>query len=737
MKFSRAIRPRISYIIRRLKRKGQTLLQYKSEDTPDSRPLRSQRISGQPFLGPSRDQLSSITRTKDGKFVVDQGSDEGGFTSPRRPIRSLTRRLSSITNGVNTSIGRWVNLGVDYCFRPTRVEGGSYDVRSGRAQPISDDIDEIEGGSYDVRTGEMTRSRDEFVYDISGSYYGIQSVATRPIIHHPQHLDGSFRPFRQDISPDPGWARVSHAEFGEHVIMDASRSEGGVRYSSPHQYADEINRLAQLASFHEVSSVRQPSSAEKSTLMSSMQTSLQKTPLLEDGTPLTSSRVPHQERLQPGRSREHVRVRQPQSTHGYYYPQYSSWVQRDPVIVSPRFRYMRGPSNIFMHHPPYRDRYPLRQPSRAIVHPNYANMLRSYPRLLPSRHPGVYPGSYPTSNLLMKASDPKPLATSSPPRGRAVVRKSVVKTGVRSPPDFKSQALRESSIESDSGSEQVRGFRDRIPKSIAKSPVKSLLERPHSAPNLSISSDPSFEGRKNILSRPRKAKKFNEAFSHEMHEISDELTSSSGFGSKNTSQQQSSSQSGQSASYLDSSGAEVSVGKHSYPRPESVPHYQNLKVTLPPPTEPFPYDWQQGRREPLVGLLPAIHRRQKSVLVKQPSPIYQNTQIPIEYSMKPPIPPRPAESTQPPALDISVDDHYEFDTLLSPMPDESDSLWGRSQSTLGERGLSDSELYESSTKKREDQMSMEERVAAMKREFHEYRRKQEKKRAAVDKGSIC
>ena len=91
-----------------------------------------------------------------------------------------------------------------------------------------------------------------------------------------------------------------------------------------------------------------------------------------------------------------------------------------------------------------------------------------------------------------------------------------------------------------------------------------------------------------------------------------------------------------------------------------------------------------------------------------------------------------------PALDISVDGHYEFDTVLSPTPgDDNTAMWSRTRIPSGDRGLSDSEIYGSGGRRRRGHESMEARVAAMKQEFHEYRQKQARRRRSREMESVC
>merc|ERR1719342_663044 len=63
-----------------------------------------------------------IARKEDGRFVLDNGSDDGGFTSPRRPTRRIHPMNHGAERGILTPV--WVAAEDD-------VQSGVYHVRAG------------------------------------------------------------------------------------------------------------------------------------------------------------------------------------------------------------------------------------------------------------------------------------------------------------------------------------------------------------------------------------------------------------------------------------------------------------------------------------------------------------------------------------------------------------------------------------------------------------------------------
>ncbi|XP_067009993.2 protein turtle isoform X3 [Anabrus simplex] len=159
-------------------------------------------------------------------------------------------------------------------------------------------------------------------------------------------------------------------------------------------------------------------------------------------------------------------------------------------------------------------------------------------------------------------------------------------------------------------------------------------------------------------------------------------SSSSGFGSKNTSQQNHSSQSG-------STSVEWRLPPYRPPPP-------------PPPPRPPP---------PLVGRWLAF-----TTGLHDTSPPHSE----------------PSHSRQ---LDLSVDGPYEFDAVFTATPSPSGIH-------REDRGISDSEIYATSLfparpKRLAKYDNIEARVQAMKEEFHEFRKRQAKRRRSQELESAC
>ncbi|KAB7508158.1 Protein turtle [Armadillidium nasatum] len=767
--------------------------------------------------------VGSIQRTMEGKFVLDKDSEEGGFTSPRKPIRSLVKRRSSVlpyTIQPNSFV-KWVNRGRDRYYNrfvaiPTTIEGGVYDVRAGTALQV---------------TPRVTFSTEDPVGD---SPYGHRI---------PSNLWRAQYVVQSPTSP----------EFGHHVIPESPNStlpllkQRRIRSSSPRPYIDEWNQLAQLASFNdEMSSVRQPSSVERSfpsTVFSSFQNSSQKTPSMH-GTPLNAASllqdsvnmeynrvIQEQERLlqqnkllmrqqelqrlaytpqrvrykisQPQDNQVHASYPRPYFPRGsgnmYYSGHFTSWpTPYRQALVGQAYRaphaHFRSPrSSLF--HPPYREPIVILPNSYSVPH-HYVNV--------PPRQGHVYQrilGEDPSYYLLKPSSEtPKPLATSSPPRSRVQPQHSHIHMHTpRYPryyvePDINinpsllvhPETLGESDISID---QPVTYTRDRLQRAIGRvrsGGLKSIV-RPHSAPNLSSAGRNS--GSIYIESKKSDKKGETSLGPEDTYEKSEEISheqspnSSSGFGSKNTSQQQSSSQSGHSISALglDTSRIEASESDKKVTEtsrldrsrlylpsskqslPSQVPSYGQwlprqvlpqfrLPLYHPSVESSLLVETRNANAPQLYQPSLPQHRTHFPISAAAPSPLYQNVlRTPKQIKLRRPdktqvlsIGTDPAivsnypfhihstGFTHLPNLDLSVDDHYEFDTLLSPTPgvEDSNSFWSRSRSLSGERGLSDSEIYGSGGKRKEAQESMEARVAAMKQEFHEYRQRQAKRRSS-------
>lgn len=898
--FSFLLRGRISSVSHLRRRIHFWLTGKDALDTTDSRPLHAsyeaRRTPAPPvsplgelpedsFYGSPYDSsgmpLASISRAIDGRFVLDKDSEEGGFTSPRKPIRSLATKKTSLSSYSRRPwpFIKWVNKSKgnrrvrQLLTLPPKVEGGVYDVRTGTTHPL------VQHEHFSPRLS-------------------FRRAIGSPGVVSPRFLHGAVD-FRDVWQAQYPFQSVGSPEFGRHVIPESPGSiatslakQRRVRSSSPRPYVDEWSQLAHLVSFSdEVSSVRQPSSVERSfpsTVLSSFQSSAQKTPSAH-GTPLNAASLlqesasldydrflREQEALRrqelqqlsvifrdqalrapsSGDARVYAPYSVPQpfihrATGRLYYPEhYSPWTtpQRPTLVArrapSPHHVRFRGPRSPFFH-PPYREPfiYISKPPPHATTH-HYVNVPPSprrgalYQRIL-GRGPYYLLKPSPSEN-------PKPLATSSPPRSRLQQQLHIRHSGrtreQQEEPSTKCAHAKpeEDADESDSSSTEPPAVytRDRLQKAIGR--VRSgglhVNGRPHSAPDLSSAGRSSTQDDSIFLDTNKrlyiKVKKSDEGRGHDeepdelFQEKSEQFSteqspdSSSGFGSKNTSHQQSSSQSGQSASALglDASRFETSAKSlppaevQSHPPPPPIPPAQ---AHLAPPSYNqwlsrkvlpqfrIPVDGTEFDGRP-ASLLMGVPRASPATggpsrLYEYPSmggpgppqsfPVYQNvldatefnnafmhtppgvhhrTSLPRSIDSSSSITPltittsrfgetspmvlkhpvrQPRQDhfarvalSQPPTLDISVDDHYEFDTLLSPTPGtaEDASPWSRSRTLSGgERGLSDSEIYGSGGRRKEAHESMEARVAAMKQEFHEYRQRQAKRRSNRELESVC
>ncbi|XP_064078244.1 protein turtle-like isoform X11 [Macrobrachium nipponense] len=734
--------------------------------------------------------LGWISRTTDGRFVLDQDSEEGGFTSPRRPARGV------------------INLGGQSQDRsPTRVteEGG------------------VESGVYHVRDGTASR------------------------LHHRQPLpprfslrsDGSGASTHEELRPsvqthtsagrwDGMTAQFSpmSPEFGRHVIPEThgetvwSARSRRFRTSSPGPLSSEWNQLTQLASFSEVSSVQQPSSVERSfpsTVLSSFPNSAQGTPLAHGTSGVISPpsgdfpRVLHQKYSHqlPSLSASQVHPRrilvgaQVHSPPSQIHPQMQAWASPSHPSLGSSWttplrsthvwsttRPMGHPthstgrpeltvleSGQHIHSPPMARAGPVvREALGHIQPPRIPDIPRHYVNLPPRRD--AYqriPGRDPPYLLKPSTSEnQKPLATSSPPRPRALQGRqrayalprprplpppplTSTKTIV---PDPLPRALGRTR-DSDSSSDQpVTYTRERLQEAIGRvrSGLFGATPRTNSAPELSSA------GRSEIrhISGRRSSKHStggSAPVSHEQsHEQSQEQSpdSSSGFGSKNTSQQQSSSQSGQSllALGLDSSRLEASEVMEMSDAQDVTLHAPPAWLLAAPPGRPTP--WVRPRHPPpyeewaarqvlpqfrMPVVIGSRHSNVKASMVgRRQRPGLSGLDASLDSGSSVKVSPRPPPITIPVSpqqpLDISVDDHYEFDTVLSPTPGEDVAAeWSRTRVPSGERGLSDSEIYGSGGRRRHE--SMEARVAAMKQEFNEYRRRQARRRHSRELESVC
>lgn len=173
----------------------------------------------------------------------------------------------------------------------------------------------------------------------------------------------------------------------------------------------------------------------------------------------------------------------------------------------------------------------------------------------------------------------------------------------------------------------------------------------------------------------------------------DSRSSSSGFGSKNTSSQQNqSSQSGGSAHLLP-------PYRPPPPPPPPPQQQQATNAQLPPPPPPLVGQWL----ELASRLTPHSSPHSSDVAVLLPLPL-------------------PLPSQQHKAVDVgSVDGHYEFDPA-TPTPTPSTPTGGRDEG-------------KPTALRRYD--NIEARVQAMKEEFHEFRKRQAKRRRSHELESAC
>ena len=806
--------------------------------------------------------LGWISRSNDGRFILDQeSSEEGGFTSPRRPIRCIQGKS-----------------------RPSYVVPRP-------AWTIREDTG-VESGVYHVRAGTASRLDHHFV----PPRLSLRSDGSGASTHEePQR---SIR-----ISTSQGFPQYNNwntsfmsPEFGKHRIPD-SPSKGPVlsprrrvRTSSPRHLSSEWNQLAQLASFSEMSSVQHPSSVERS-FPSTVLSSFQKTPSTHECTPQSNAysddprfrslrelhaiyaqelppltnahQSPHSRnfhvvgaQVHAPQSRTHsivqkrplplyhpppdhpwatprrpafgrVETQYHQNHHNYPMPSRLSnqFYQRSNVRQTPSQYFpmrdgrlqlpyqelmKRQPFRVNSNHgPPYANL--IRQPERGLLGSGQHIHSRQYgnifshiqPPLIPDIPPRHYVNLPPRRgdiyqrisgqepHYLLKPSsseNQKPLATSSPPRTRARHRpvpsrhhiqhslpppptgtkpstKHIVPEIQLVPKDTPNvKSRRDPTNESDSSSDKPIVYtRERLQEAIGR--VRSGLFRSngrhHSAPELSMAGRSEIQVvKQSIVPHGRVSSRrgggsvpvSHDASHEQSHEISQEQSpdSSSGFGSKNTSQQQSSSQSGQSLSALglDSSRLECSEMSESLEKSQQqwLPQHQVGQWGPPPQQHPPSYDqWLTRQVLPqfrFPGAFIGPYPTQPSSLLMEiprhgPS-VTEDVSLDASGSGIITEPSTVSRLQQLPALDISVDGHYEFDTVLSPTPgDDNTAMWSRTRIPSGDRGLSDSEIYGSSGRRRRGHESMEARVAAMKQEFHEYRQKQARRRRSREMESVC
>ena len=732
--------------------------------------------------------IPEIERSEEGKFILDKDSDEGGFTSPRRLPRGITSRRAwqEWYGGRSAAEGGWTAA-------VSGIESGVYHVKRGTTHihpkhhhpPRHSLRSEYSGTStYEIPDNKI---KPPVIYENS-------SVARNPFLTPPM--------YHQTRSP----------EFGRHLIPVSPSAapllspKRRLRSSSPGPLSTQWQQLAQLASFNDVSSVRQPSSVERSfpsTVLSSFHN--QFTPLHHmsieaqapyihfSGHPHITHELPALTPLYRHPSRQfHIvgaQVHTPPSrfynqsaAYPYYLPPpryFSPWSAYPQPAFNRSFHWMspqqaslmRGHafhgSGRHIHHTPPPNREIMDQLDHSFMSDrHYVNIptLRSNQRTTrrdPRHHHLLKPTPPPPPSL-----NQKPLATSSPPHQR-----------------FRNQPVHYPRVKAKNidqlYSESIKSKKRALPAIPAKdSDVIKRRTRHHSAPDLSTSTKFNYTSKRKPNYGHSKRMSDPKTRSHEVsfdlsHELFQDQSpdSSSGFGSKNTSHQQSSSQSGQSLSALGLDTSRISeaslknytksndwevqkIEPQIWPPPRLPPSYEQWlarqmqpQFRVPSVSFEYPVNFKGDFVQPLLSdertdirtplgknaVHPSSEANEIDNEVFISDSLADNNNTPIT-----------ANNNNMAMLDISVDNHYEFDTLLSPTPIDETLMPGSlewSGSNNNYRRLSDSELYGTgstlSERRRMSQESMEERVAAMKREFLEYRRRQARQKTEPPLESTC
>ena len=742
--------------------------------------------------------IPEISRTNEGKFILESDSDEGGFTSRRRPARGVLK-----TRPWN-----------EWNIPPPGIESGVYHVRQGTTTHLH----------------PQHKQPAHFSLRSEGSGTGTYEI--------PRHRRGSpvyenSMMSRHPLSNTAFYVHSTSPQFGQHMIPRTSQKsilspKGRLRSSSPGPLATQWRQLTELASFNEISSVRQPSSFERSfpsTVFSSFHNSNHHTPVIHE-IPPESHPLYFPYSYPPYYDQDH-----PTMPSLYKYPNSRRFHIVGAQVHEPPARYRTRASYHPYYLPPPRYYSPWQPPHRQIdrrfgyISPQHSGIIRKHALLGSGQHIHLSPESSRILNESHNQSfvsdglrhyvnipslrrnanihrepprrDPryllnpppsyenqKPLATSSPPRIRPTERRMVADYYTAQhhahrhfiPPRIPIVSPTTRHVK------PPKEISHALPKETLGVKHKTFKRtRHHSAPNLSTSRQEDFDGSsKTRLPSDRKRrigdlKSRSEEVSYELsNEYSEDQSpdSSSGFGSKNTSHQQSSSQSGQSLSALglDTSRiSEISI-KNIKSANQPWEHYRlpEEPQIWPPPRLPPSYEqWLARQMQPQFRVPSAAYRYTQrnyglpNYLVEpNPSIMPRTTNIGPEVvtselenevfdsnelvTIGPSI-----SSPGAAALDISVDNHYEFDTMLSPTPIEDTLMPGSLELSSGGSGsngnnmrrLSDSELYSTISskeeRKRRSQESMEERVAAMKQEFLEYRRRQAQKNSQTQLESIC
>lgn len=696
------------------------------------------------------EEFISSDESKQNTFV-DKDSDEGGF------------RRSFSLGGVS---GR------------RRVVSGRNNWVGAKGWTVA--VGGIERGVYDVRKGKSVTTRGS-PYKQQQNLSADYSTYERPMLppKFPVYENTRRRtPYRQNWPSYRGehsyYNTPMSPEFGRHYIpmsppKPVLSPTGKTRSSSPGPMSPEWRQLAELARFNEISSVRLPSGADRSfpsTMLSSFPPSNQNTPSMHgyprpyefDKHSPYHQISPYSKQLSPPRVYRHNKK----------YHIYGSEIHEPP----PHFRSRPVPYPPYYFTPPKyyqqwgsppteaydsRASYGWYSPQQAALMSRH-QYLGSGQHLHPHDHhhfipPPYYPGGYYAnvgsydprdssytpmgyyrrmSRILMKpqnlalppARNQTPLATSSPPE--LMPRHRAYTTSDR-PPSLAvarigGKSTRPAILARDSDTPRSSKHNKRI--------------RHHSAPSLTTSdldkTDQSQEVSKDY-SNTKKSRNASQA-SYASQDFSP--NSSSGFGSKNTSQQQSSSQSGQSSFGLGLDSSRLSEMSPKARVPGGVwqrpPIPYDSEETHVPGLPPSYEQWLARQMQPQYRI-PSVHfaypvfSELPSVV---PAPIYGNTtkaddvfvhtRATLTEVDDPGVDTVDADFNKTAiALDNSVDNHYEFDTLLSPTLLDDTVVSAKPE----DKSVTDVASDDDGDQRRRSEGSMEDRVAAMKQEFQEYRRR--------------
>ncbi|XP_046388422.1 protein turtle-like isoform X3 [Ischnura elegans] len=693
-------------------------------------------VAGPPFLRP----LNRISRAPDGRFVVDasSSSDEGGFIPrpswrrPRpRPIFPRPRPLPLVAPGSPPFDGR----------ASLRSDG------SGESCLIARRV---------VRHHPLPHPG----HPVHPSPVGPPMITVPATIYTP-HFRAS--------SPGP-MASVN------------PQSAGGDTWFTP----TPVHNFSELSSVRQASSVDRslPTTAATHSGLSGLNSSSLRSVHARYAQELPSLRAIHEENGRWQWVRAEVHQHHHPTPHQLMRPGHAP--PPGPIVATTPLTHRRSGRHI---HGP--------APSLLLHHPIHPHAL--LPRLA-QQPPRPMAGGHPPSHL--RVAIPSNNQVPGPPM-------------TAMPQAASKHHMHPSALGAQSGSGRMApgGIpRARLPSRLhSRPPVAASLRHSRSAPELGSAENYAASLRASLASgssrgsqrvhpphvvvgRPGAAPEL-------LHEASPESrSSSSGFGSKNTSQQNQSSHSGQSPLDGSSISAEwrgaapllqPAMPMHHHHHLEMPPVVELARPTTQPgppyrpPPPPPPPAWMNPRQArpqfataspaPLQGMHFVPHHTRGAVPPQEapgwppPPPSLELERAllrgpTVEREPYPSSPPRiplpppppspitlpPSEIVEPPdpeAPDVSVDDHYEFDTVLAadgtPLPGTPNqrSIGGSISGFGGSAGgMSDSEIYSSfypRPNKPSKYENMEARVQAMKEEFHAYRQRQAKKKKGEEMESAC